>query len=103
MLTHWNATPLWKLRFEIIVLECLWPVICIRCALHLEYFENLIYFGVANEESFSLCHLGEDATNAPYVDGRGVLLAAEQDLRRPVPQGNHLVRIRFDRQAECPG
>lgn len=45
-------------------------------------------------------HLGEDAAQAPDVDGGGVGLGAEEDLGRAVPQRHHLVRVRAHGQAE---
>lgn len=37
---------------------------------------------------------------SPDVDGASVLVGAEQDLRRPVPQGDDLVRVHADGDAE---
>jgi len=44
MLAHWNTLPLGELCLKVLVLECFWPVTLIRSSLHLEDFENLIYF-----------------------------------------------------------
>ena len=38
-------------------------------------------------------HLVEDASDAPHVDRRRVLGRAEEDVRRPIPEGHYLVRI----------
>ena len=45
-------------------------------------------------------HFGEDAADAPDVDGHQVDLAAEQDLRGAVPERHHLVRVGARRDAE---
>lgn len=38
-------------------------------------------------------HLHEDAAHPPHVQRGGVLRAAEEDVGRPVPQGDHLVGV----------
>ena len=48
-------------------------------------------------------HLGENAPDGPDVDWAGVLVGAEQDLGSAVPQGDDLVRVDADRDAEGPG
>ena len=39
-------------------------------------------------------HLGEDAPDAPHVDGGAVVSRPEENLGRAVPQRHHLVRVR---------
>ena len=48
-------------------------------------------------------HLCKDATDGPDVNGAGVLVGPEKDLGGAVPQGDHLVRVDADRDAEGPG
>lgn len=47
---------------------------------------------VAGEEGLLVDHLSKDAADAPQVHGRGVVLHAQQDLGRAVPQRDHLCR-----------
>lgn len=70
---------------------------------HLEDLEDLVDLRVAGEQGLALRHFGENAPDGPHVDARGVLLAAQEDLRRPVPERDHLVRVRPERHAERPG
>lgn len=44
------------------------------------------------EEDASPQQLGEDAAHRPHVDGRAVVPAAHQHLRRPVVLSHHLLR-----------
>jgi len=68
-----------------------------------EDFENLVDFRVAREEGVAGDHLGEDAANAPDIDGDGVVLAAEEDLRGAVPEGDDLVCVGPDGDSKGPG
>ena len=45
-------------------------------------------------------HFGEDAADGPDVDAGGVELGAEQDFGRFVPQGDDLVGVGAQRDAE---
>ena len=47
----------------------------------------------ARKERPARGHLVENAAHTPHIDGGGVLGGAEQDVRRPVPQGHHLVTV----------
>ncbi len=47
----------------------------------------------AREQGSSRGHLVENATDAPHVDGGRVLGRAQQDVGRPVPEGDHFVRV----------
>lgn len=102
MLVHWDSFPLRERLFEVLVLHCIWPKMVIGCSLHLEYFENLIYFRVPDEEGLALSHFGIDAADAPDVYWGWVFFGSEEDLGGTVPQSDHLVRIGLHRQAERP-
>ena len=59
----------------------------------LENLEDLINFRVTSEKGHAADHFGEDATNRPDIDGCRVALAAEEDLRRTVPEGDDFVSV----------
>ena len=56
---------------------------------------KLILDSRAREEWPAWGHLVENASNAPHVDGCGVLCRAKKDIWRSVPQSHHLIRIGF--------
>ena len=64
---------------------------------HLEDEMQLVLDGRAGEERPAGGHLVENAADAPHVDGGGVLRGAEEDVRGPVPEGDHLVGVRLRR------
>jgi len=66
------------------------PDLLVRRSKHAEDAEQLINLTISREERILRQHLGEDATQAPNVDRRGVVARAKQNLRRSVPQGDHL-------------
>lgn len=57
----------------------------------------------AREERPARSDFVEDASDAPHVDGGGVLGGAQQHVGRAVPQGDHLVRIRLRRDGLSAG
>lgn len=61
---------------------------------------ELVDLRVTGEERLLGDHLGENDADGPNVHRRAVDLLAEQDLRRAVPQRDHLVRVLLDREAE---
>lgn len=70
-----------------------------------EQFDNhfeLLDLGAAGQERLVQQQLAEDAASGPYVDGRGVCGALQQQLRRPVPQRHHARCHRSHRLAEAP-
>lgn len=99
---HWDSFPFRERALEILVFQRLWPVVVIGSALHLEYFEDLIYLRITNEQCLPLGHLCVDAANAPDVDGRRVFFGPQKDFWRTIPQCHDFVRVRFDGKAECP-
>jgi len=74
-----------------------------RGAEHAEDLEDLVDLAVAREQGLARRHLREDAPHAPHVDARAVLPAAEQDLRRPVPERDDFVGVGAQRDAEGAG
>ena len=57
----------------------------------------------AREERPARGHLVENATDAPHINGGGVLGGAQEDVRRAVPQRHNLVTVRLGRYALGPG
>lgn len=100
---HWDALPSGEGGLKVWIFEGLGPVLLIRSTLHLEYFEDLVDFGVAYEQGFPLSHLGIDAADRPDVDGSGVLFSSKEDLGSSVPEGDHLMSVGLDWQSESPG
>ena len=70
---------------------------------YLEYEMELVLDCGAREERPARGHLVENATDAPHINGGGVLGGAQQHVRRPVPQRHHLVTVRLRRHALRPG
>ena len=68
--------------------------------LYLEYFEDLVYLRVANEQCLSLRHLCVNAPNAPNVNGCGVFFGPQEDFWCAVPQGYDFVGVCFDGKSE---
>ncbi len=68
------------------------PCTLVRSTKGLEYVEELLELGVARKERLLADHLCKNAPDAPHVDGRGVVSAAEKNLGRPIPKGNDLHR-----------
>ncbi|KAH3671021.1 hypothetical protein OGAPHI_000732 [Ogataea philodendri] len=62
-----------------------------------EDLEQLVFVRRAGEKRLARVHFGHDAACGPHVDGRGVASRAEQHVRRTVPQSDHLVGERVDR------
>ena len=58
---------------------------------------ELVLDGGSGEKGPSRGHLVENASDAPHVDGGGVLGGAEEDVGRAVPQRHNLVRVRLRR------
>ena len=77
-----------------------WPAVVGRRAEHAEDLVQLVDLALAREHRALGDHLDEDRADRPDVDGRRVRLRAEQDLGRPVPQRDDIVRERADRRAE---
>ncbi len=68
-----------------------------------EDLEDLVNLGVAREQGLAGAHLGKDAADRPHVDAGGVLAAAEQNLRGAVPEGDDLVGVGAQGDAERAG
>ena len=66
----------------------------------LEDVQELLQLGVAGEQRLLPRQLGEDAPDAPDVDGGGVVGASEENLGGAVPQRHNLVRVRLHRHGE---
>jgi len=77
-----------------------WPDGVVRRALALEYLKDLVYLRIALEEWFPIRHLDHDAACRPNINTQVLPLLAHQDLWRALPQRDHLVRERLERQFE---
>ena len=54
---------------------------------------SLSYHRGSREERSARSHLVENAAHAPHINRGGVLGGAQQHVRRPVPEGHHLIII----------
>lgn len=79
------------------------PHLLVRGAHDFEDSDQLVADGRAGEEGTARGHLGKDAASGPDVDGRGVLARAHEHVGGTVPQGDDLVRVRADGNAESTG
>lgn len=59
----------------------------------LEDEEQLVPVTGAPKERFSLAHLVEHASDGPQVDCRGVVMTAQQQLRRAIPHRHNLSSV----------
>ena len=66
---------------------------------HLEDQVQLVLDCGARKQGAPAGHLVENAAHAPHINGGGVLGGAQQHVRRPVPEGHHLVAVRLRRHA----
>jgi len=69
----------------------------------LEDFEDLINLGVAHEEGTFLDQLSENAPDGPHVNPKRVLLLAQKDFWRSVPESLDLVGQGLDWDGEGSG
>ena len=69
----------------------------------LKDFEDLSNLRLTVEERLSVGQFVQNAANRPNIDASGVDFASEQHLRGSVPEGNNLMSVAFERQAEAPG
>eukprot|EP00964_Phaeocystis_antarctica_P128970 scaffold92794_cov54-Phaeocystis_antarctica.AAC.4 len=65
----------------------------------LEDAVDLVKLAAARQQRLAQHQLGEDAAERPHVQRRPVGQAAEQQLGRAVPQGDHHVRVWLERVA----
>lgn len=63
---------------------------------------NLVYLRVTHVQRVPLLHFNHDAPDRPDIHPSVLVLAAEQYLRRALPQGHHFVRLRPRREPLCP-
>jgi hypothetical protein len=68
-----------------------------------EDLEDLVNLRVTGEQRLARAHLSEDTAHRPHVDASRVLSTAEQDLRRTVPQSDHLVGVCAERDTKSAG
>ena len=68
-----------------------------------ENLENLVNLRVAREERLACAHLGKDAPDGPHVDAGRILATAEQDLGGTIPEGDNLVGVGAQGDAEGAG
>ena len=100
---HWDSSELGEGRLEVLQLESIWPVIFVRGSKHLEYLEDLINFTVAHEEWLLLSHFCKNTSGRPQVHTQRVMLLTQQNFRASIPQGNHLMGISLNWEAESSG
>ena len=62
MVTHRHARELGEGPFEVAKFKCIGPVVLIWSTKNLEYFEDLVNFGVAHEKWLTLHHFRKDAS-----------------------------------------
>ena len=98
-----NGFPTRKDRFEIRELGHSGPDSFVGSPQGPEDPEELIDLAVAREKGTLEDHLGEDAPEAPDIDGHGVRLGSEENLWRSVPQGDDLVSVAPLRHREGSG
>ena len=77
-----------------------WPSLVSWRAVKLENLKDLIDLRIAHEEWSFLDELGEDATDGPHVDAKGVLSLSQQDFWGSVPQSLNLMCEGFDGDGE---
>lgn len=66
------------------------PDLLVRRSKRAEDAEELVNLTISREECVFRQHLGEDATQAPNVDGGRVVARSKQNLGGSVPQSDHL-------------
>mmetsp|Transcript_311 Transcript_311/g.570 ORF Transcript_311/g.570 Transcript_311/m.570 type:complete len:245 (+) Transcript_311:200-934(+) len=99
-LTERPRLPLGEVCLEVGQLRDTLPQALVGRTEQPEDFEDLIDLGVTREHRVASDHLGDDGANRPHVDRARILLCAEQDLGRTVPERDHLVRVRAQRHRE---
>mmetsp|Transcript_36102 Transcript_36102/g.93777 ORF Transcript_36102/g.93777 Transcript_36102/m.93777 type:complete len:558 (-) Transcript_36102:101-1774(-) len=92
--------PLGEVVLEVRELAHVGPRGLVGGAQHAEDVEDLVDLAVAGEERAAADHLRKDAADGPDVNRRGVVLGAQEDLGRAVPQRDHLVGVRAHGDAE---
>mmetsp|Transcript_28795 Transcript_28795/g.74917 ORF Transcript_28795/g.74917 Transcript_28795/m.74917 type:complete len:211 (+) Transcript_28795:179-811(+) len=96
------ARPLREGRLELRQVHQTGPLLDSRGAELLEYLEDGVDLRVACEERRPCGHLRDDAAHTPDVDGHTVACATQQDLRRSIPHGDHLVCVLRHRHGVGP-
>jgi len=69
------------------------PALLRRRAEQLEDEVELLELVAAGQDGLAQQQLGQDAAGGPEVDGGPVLRGAEEQLRRPVPEGDDPVGV----------
>lgn len=64
---------------------------------------DLVDLTISREKRALGDHFCEDRADGPHVDGQGIGLGSEEDLRRTVPQSHNLMCERSDRRHKCTG
>jgi len=70
-----------------------------RRATSLEYLEQLIDVGPTSKQRNAGRHLGKDTPHGPHIDGGRIAIGTQEQLRRPIPQCDDLIRVRAVGQA----
>ena len=92
--------PFGEVRLEVGQLGDALPEHLVRRAEQAEDLEDLINLRVAREERVARHHLRHNRPDRPHIDRARVLLRAEQDLRRAVPERHDLVCVRAEGDGE---
>lgn len=77
------------------------PVLVVGRSHHFEDPLQLVSFLLAGKKRPHVDHFCEDTPDGPYIDGAGVFLRAQQDIRRPVPKRDYLVSEALHGYARC--
>ena len=85
--------PLGKRRLVVAQFIHVRPVRFVRRTERSKDSKQLIDLRIAGEQAALCAHLGQDAAQTPDVHAGRIVFGAQQDLRRPVPKRDHLVRV----------
>lgn len=77
------------------------PFLFGRSAHNLEDTHQFVFFFLAGEQRLHVAHLCEDAAHRPDIDIVGVFLRTQQNIGRPIPQGDHFMGETFRGDARC--
>jgi len=86
-----RLVPLWEAAVPILELRDARPDIFGGRPQLTKYLEELVDFRVSGKQGALGDHLDKDGPDRPDIHGGSVRLGAQQDLRRPVPEGHHFV------------
>eukprot|EP00051_Salpingoeca_urceolata_P034199 m.23969 g.23969 ORF g.23969 m.23969 type:complete len:384 (-) comp7346_c0_seq1:76-1227(-) len=94
------ARPGWERRLVVGKLADSRPRVFCGGAEHAEDAKQFVNLRVAGKERSPCDHFGKNAANGPNVHWASVLPRPQQNFRRTVPKGNHLVCVSTDGNAK---